>query len=333
MIQLHIQSKEALQNSIAKRTGETKLGETLHCCYSLEDIKKSDAHYVIFGIAEDIGVQANYGKSGTSKAWKTFLTTIVNCQENSHNHGNNILILGHISVTPDIEITSQTPKELLGDIVKRIDSKVAQVVKTIIDAGKFPIIIGGGHNNAYGNLKGASQAYGKAINAINIDAHTDLRHHDYRHSGNGFSYALHHPETPFLDKYVVYGLHKNYTPQYIFDQFEKHSQQLKYYCIEDLWDKNKQIEQFKIGLSFVKQEPFGIELDCDAIAHFPSSAQSPLGFDLDTVVQCVTYAASQKKCTYFHICEAAPTKKTRGQVGKALSYLVTDFIRHNDANS
>ncbi len=333
MIQLHIQSKEALQSIIAKRTGETKLGETLHCCYSIDDIKKSDAYYVLFGIAEDIGVHANFGKPGASKAWKTFLHAFVNIQENKYNSGDNILILGHISVTPDTEITSQTPKEVLGDIVKRIDNKVAQVVKNIIDAGKFPIIIGGGHNNAYGNIKGASHALGNAINAINIDAHTDLRHLDYRHSGNSFSYALYNSEIPFLDKYVVYGLHKNYTPQYIFDLFEKHPEQLKYYCIEDLWDKRKQIEQFQIGLDFVKKEPFGVELDCDAIAHFPSSAKSPLGFDLDVVLQCIAYAASQKKCTYFHICEAAPTKKTRTQVGKALSYLVTDFIRYNYENN
>jgi formiminoglutamase len=43
----------------------------------------------------------------------------------------------------------------------------------------------------------------------------------------------------------------------------------------------------------------------------------------------VQLAASEKNCCYFHICEAAPTKKNEGQVGKALSYLVTDFIREH----
>ena len=33
--------------------------------------------------------------------------------------------------------------------------------------GKIPIIIGGGHNNAYGNITGLALGKGKMVNAIN----------------------------------------------------------------------------------------------------------------------------------------------------------------------
>jgi formiminoglutamase len=333
MIQLHIQSQESLQELISKRDGETKIGEQLQYCYSLEDIEKSDARYVIFGIAEDFGVRANYGKRGTAKAWNAFLQTFVNIQENDYNKGSDILLLGHISVTPD-GITYTTPKKILGDVVHRIDKKVAFIVKTIVSAGKIPIIIGGGHNNAYGNITGASQAINKPINAINIDAHTDLRHIEYRHSGNGFSYALSldNPAVATLDKYVVFGLHKNYTPQYIFELFHLHKDRLQYHLLEDLWLESSLSTQFENSLQFVSQQPFGLELDCDAIANFPSSAKSPSGFDINSVRQFITIAASHKNCSYFHICEAAPTQKKSGQVGKAISYFVTDFMRTHHAN-
>ncbi len=43
----------------------------------------------------------------------------------------------------------------MGELVNRLDTIVSQIVQKIIAAGKIPIIIGGGHNNAYGNIKGA----------------------------------------------------------------------------------------------------------------------------------------------------------------------------------
>ena len=334
MIQLHIQSQETLEKIISKRDGETKIGEKLRYCYSLEDIAESDAHYVLFGIAEDFGVRANYGKQGTAKAWDAFLSTFVNIQENEYNKGENILLLGHISVTPD-DIKYTSPKEVLGEIVNRIDKKVAFIVKTIVAAGKIPIIIGGGHNNAYGNIKGASQGMNETINVVNIDAHTDLRTTDYRHSGNGFSYALSfdQPEEASLDKYTVFGLHKNYTPQYIFDLFKKHEDRLQYYLLEDSWQSDLSlVQQFDDCLAFISQKAFGLELDCDAITDFPSSAFTPSGLAINSVRQFVMRAASQKHCTYFHICEASPKRKKAGQTGKAIRYFVTDFIRTHHAN-
>ena len=334
MIQLHIQSQETLEQIISKRDGETKIGEKLRYCYSLEDIEESDAHYVLFGIAEDFGVRGNYGKRGTANAWDAFLNAFVNIQENDYNKGKNILLLGYISVTPN-DIKYSSPKEVLGDIVSRIDKKVALIVKTIVAAGKIPIIIGGGHNNAYGNIKGASQAINDTMNVINIDAHTDLRTTDYRHSGNGFSYALSldNPEEASLDKYTVFGLHKNYTPQYIFDLFKKHENRLQYHLLEDSWQSDVPLaQQFDSCLAFVSQKAFGLELDCDAMTNFPSSAITPSGLDINSVRQCIMRAASQKNCTYFHICEASPGRKKAGQVGKAISYFVTDFIRTHHAN-
>ena len=326
MIHFQFVSDTDVAKRVSPRDGETKLGETLRYVSSLDAISSSAATYVIFGIQEDIGVRANYGKKGAAKAWNAFLNAFIHVQSNQYN-ASQMLLLGHIKVVPHAAIDPETSKLELGDMVGRIDKMVTQVVKTIVDAGKIPIIIGGGHNNAYGNLKGTSLALGKAVHALNIDAHTDLRTADYRHSGNGFRYAMEDSEGPFLDKYSIFGLHKNYTPSYIFEWMDARKKRIAYRLFEDMTTVDQTLDSFQSAVEGLNDEPFGLELDCDAILNFPSSAQTPSGFDFNTTRLLVQLAARDKKCCYFHICEAAPKKKNAGQVGKALSYLVTDFMR------
>jgi len=321
MIYFNLQRPQETLQLTSLREGEIKLGQTVGHSKSLEALAQHQAAYVIFGIAEDIGVQANQGKKGTALAWESFIKAFVNIQDNPANSGKEVLILGHFSV----DLIEHQESETLGSFVEEIDAKVAQLVQLIVNQGKIPIIIGGGHNNAYGNLKGASLALKRAINAINIDAHTDLRKTDYRHSGNGFTYAF---KEAYLNSYVIFGLHKNYTPQYIYDFIKDHETHISYHPFEEMLYSMQQIAQFKEVLSGMAKEPLGLEIDCDAIAHFPSSAQSPSGFDLQTIRTLISEASRYSNCCYLHLCEAAPTDDPKNQVGKALSYMVTDFIRH-----
>ncbi|WP_029033555.1 formimidoylglutamase [Salinimicrobium terrae] len=326
MSRLKFYSERQLSTMFSPRPGETKLGEKIKLATNLEDLEKTEAEFVIFGIPEDIGVRANYGNPGTSNAWEAFLKVFLNVQENQHNSGENILLLGEINTSElmqkagNIDVSDPNYVQKLGDLVERLDSAVSEVVKNVISAGKFPVIIGGGHNNAYGNLKGASEAFGHRINVLNIDAHTDLRRLEHRHSGNGFSYAL---KNGFLEKYSVFGLHQNYTPQYIFDEMNA-SEALHHSLLEEL-PKQQRPAAFKENLDFVKKEKFGLELDCDAIANFPSSAVSPSGLNLEEARALIKEVAKEINCCYLHICEAVAISNY--STGKALSYLVLDFIK------
>ena len=311
---------------VSQRSGETKLGEKVTVFSGLEELKKISAEFVIFGIPEDIGVRANYGKPGTSASWEAFLKSFLNVQVNHFLAPAKIGLLGEIVVSEEMEkaanIDNADPNyhQKLGDLVEKVDEKVSYVAKAIVESGKIPIIVGGGHNNAYGNIKGASKALKKTINVLNIDAHTDLRTPDYRHSGNGFSFAL---KNGFLKRYSIYGLHENYTPGYIFEEIEA-SKDLDFTLFEEL--EEDQISPFLKSLNFVKDDKFGLELDSDAIANFPSSAIAPTGFSLESVRQLLKLAAKEKNCIYLHICEAA--ENDAFPTGKALSYLVTDFIKN-----
>ena len=326
---LKIYKQTDIDKLISRRKGETKFGEKLKFVGSLDELENNPAKYVLLGIPEDIGVRANHGKPGTSKAWQSLLPALANIQVNRFNDPENLILLGELNCedfmqkAANIDATDPNYLVKLGDIVKEIDQLVADLIEKIISKGKFPIVIGGGHNNAYGNIKGAAKALRDPINVINIDAHTDLRQLEHRHSGNGFSYAI---EGQFLCKYSVFGLHKNYTPEYIFNEME-FSENLNYCLLEDLLkypdELNRRFEECIEGIQNAK---FGLELDCDAIANFPSSAQSPAGFSVDQIRNFISSVSKNDNCCYFHICEAAPDKKNSSQVGKALSYFVSDFI-------
>ena len=158
-----------LKLCINTRKGETKFGEHVQLINNLtniyDDILALDVDYVIFGISEDIGVIANYGKSGTYKAWEATIKVLLNTQSNAFINPKRILILGHLDYSEtrkslkDQQLSSKKQITLARKLTGTVDADVSHLMFSIIKAGKTPIVIGGGHNNAYGNIKGTSLAY------------------------------------------------------------------------------------------------------------------------------------------------------------------------------
>lgn len=329
---LKIYSEKNITSFLKKRDGEIKFGEKVHFVETLADLKNHSTKYVLFGIPEDIGVRANYGNTGTSKAWEAALGSLLNIQHNHLTQAENVILLGEIDCDTQMKHAATISKEenhyaeKLGELVTQIDHKVSEVVKIIVEAGKFPIIIGGGHNNSYGNLKGTSEALQKLINCINFDAHTDFRALEHRHSGNGFSYAF---EDGFLEKYFIFGLHRNYTSESVFNAIEKNSERVKFNLFETISIQQELSfsEAMKEAENFCCNENFGIELDMDAIEMMGSSAISPSGFTLNGARQFVSHFSKNTNANYLHICEGSPSAGLfPNQLGKAIAYLVSDII-------
>ncbi|MDD7887628.1 formimidoylglutamase [Flavivirga sp. 57AJ16] len=328
--------KNSLRNKLLnKRLGESKFGEYTKILTSIsniyEQLKNLDVVYVIIGLPEDIGVLANHGNTGTSKAWNATLKVLLNIQSNQYTQADKVLILGHLDFSLEMSEASgldlSKEKDLLKarEIVSKIDAHVTSIINQIILAGKKPIIIGGGHNNAYGNIKGTSLALNKPINVINFDAHSDFRPEEGRHSGNGFSYAY---AEGFLKNYFIFGLHENYTSGKLFKSLNK-LKSIEYNTFESL-EIRKELKfknELNRALKHVSDAPFGIEIDCDAIENIPSSAITPSGFSVNKTRRFLNFFAKQNNACYLHICEAAPNKKTDVKVGKLISYLITDFIK------
>jgi len=323
--------RERLKQHTHWRWGEEKFGEVVGLVNDWQELKEHPAKYVILGIPEDIGVRANYGRKGTVEAWKSCLSVLCNIQANSYTLKNDTVILGEIECTEEngeaIALEAEDPffPTKIGSLVKQIDDKVSQTIEQIVSLDKIPIVIGGGHNNSYGNLKGSSQALSKSLNCVNLDAHSDFRTLEHRHSGNGFSYAY---EENFLSKYYILGLQTNYNSASVLEkikEFEEDVQFSTYASIVD--DPSSFSKQLKTAYQHIQKAPFGVELDLDTIAGMGASAQSPSGISLAQARAYVRFFATKKNATYFHFCEGAPKYEIfPNQVGKTLAYLISDVI-------
>ncbi|SJZ93391.1 formimidoylglutamase [Sediminibacterium ginsengisoli] len=327
------------------RRFETKLGERIQVLKHTADLRKSleesDAAFVLIGIPEDIGVKANLGVGGAGSAWFQFLQAFLNIQSNDFFEGSEVLLAGHFDFSALEEIIDQNAQnsderiEGYRHAVNIIDDEVEQLVHMIAEQGKIPIVIGGGHNNAYPCIKGAAKGFYKKgiiplaqINAINLDAHADLRPMEGRHSGNGFTYA---EEDGYLEKYCVVGLHENYLPENVWMDMVNNPF-IDCITYEDIFIREKYsfLQAVAHATGFTEDTLCGIELDLDAIEGVLSSAATPSGFTTAQARQYVSYAAAASKAAYLHVCEGA-TQLLDGRkdpsTGKLISYLVSDFVK------
>lgn len=331
------------------RRFETKLGERLQVLnegYGTQSFEKLDAEYVLFGIPEDIGVQANAGTPDTSTAWLSFLQSFLNIQSNDFLNGDEVAVIGHFDFG-DIQFlidknaaTPQEKSQAYRHAVHAIDEEVEKLAKMITASGKIPIVIGGGHNNAYPLLKGTAKGLHQTqrlalpqINCINLDAHADYRPLEGRHSGNAFRYAENHG---YLQKYCVVGLQENYLQQNVWIDFVNNP---FFDCItfEDIFihEKRTFLQSVSHAISFTGDNYTGIELDLDCVEGVLSSAITPNGVSTTHARQYINLCAAHTKAAYLHICEGA-TRLADGKIneatGKLISYLVSDFIKMNAGN-
>lgn len=338
-------NKEDVLTLTKIRRFETKLGERVQLPGSREQFEKvlqeSNARYVLFGVPEDIGVKANEGLGGADTAWFPFLTSFLNIQSNDFLQGDEILLLGHFDFTEVesvIEENAHGPEEKMEayrHAVNSIDEEVEKLAKLISSYEKIPIVIGGGHNNAYPLIKGTAKGLHKTgkiplaqINCINLDAHTDYRPAEGRHSGNAFRYA---EDDGYLQKYCVIGVHENYIPQNVWiDLVNNPFFDLITY--EDIFihEKRNFIQAVAHSTAFTEDSYTGIELDLDCIEHTLSSAITPVGIGKLHARQYLNFAATDCKVAYLHICEGASfliDGRKSETTGKLISYLVSDFIK------
>jgi len=104
--------------------------------------------------------------------------------------------LGDVPTTGDLEADQATLGEVVGELLRR---------------GILPIVLGGGHETAYGHFLGYignRQPDGAGIGVLNWDAHADVRPlaNGLAHSGSPFRQMLDHP-SGLCSRYTVAGLH------------------------------------------------------------------------------------------------------------------------------
>lgn len=319
--------KEYITSLIDYREGEEKFGESLQVATD-GDLSSFQGKFVILGIAEDIGIRANYGIAGAASAFRSFIKSFVNIHNSRDFNGNQFLLLGRIRTGDLMEESQNADIETLRKLTEKLDEIVFPVIHQIVKAGKIPIVIGGGHNNVFPILKGCSLACNMPINTINLDAHADFRPIEGRHSGNGFRYAY---DAGYLKKYAILGLHQAYNNELILEELIKNPDFLPIF-FEDIFLRKKlnwQEAQCQ-AIDFVKGGRFGVELDVDSLENLLSSAWSSVGITSDESLNYLYNCGNERQVCYLHITEAV-YKRSDGMenvlIGKLINYMVQAFCR------
>lgn len=332
MTKLQLFSEQDRSAYTRRREGEVKLGETIEVPVAgtgiTEALQASAARFVLLGIPEDIGVRANGGIGGAGTAWPQFLAGFLNIQATDILQGKDFLLLGAFAFSDWMEACTDAGLPQLREYTALIDDEVFPVIGEIIARGKIPLVIGGGHNNAYPLLKGASRALNRTINVLNLDAHSDFRVAEGRHSGNGFRYAC---EEGYLERYAMLGLHEAYNSAAIVKELKLHPGLLPLFW-EDIFLREKQAwpEAIDTALHFVQAGPFGTELDVDSIEHVLSSAATPLGVSAQQAMLYLYRCGLSPRSVYLHLPEGVARRADGLQdnfTGKLLSYLVQAFVK------
>jgi len=302
------------------RDGEIKVGEII--LFAQDSIEKSlenfKGSYVLLGVEEDIGPRANLGQEGSTFAFKSFLNRFLNMQVNRFVSIDDLMILGRSKAE-----TLETGFAKRRQNVAELDEHLIEIIEKIYRFNKIPIVVGGGHNNAYPLIAAYHKTRGKKIQVINLDAHADFRLLEGRHSGNSFSYAMH---DGFMDNYTVHGLHKAYNSEMMLQDMEKN--EVSFTIFEDYIDEQRNLNDDARKYAQNAVQPFGIELDMDSIAFMPSSAYTPSGWTVNEARGWLRNLTANAKPAYLNLTEGACELNMSSDsiLGKSLAYLIFDLI-------
>lgn len=302
-------TESQIEEITSVREGEVRIGQKIQTQLS------DETEFVVLGIMEDVGPQANLGNPGSKNAFDAFLSKFLNMQSNRFLNGSECVVLGAIH-----QVKEENDLADKRNAVAELDDFVVQVLNNSSIQNQKLIVIGGGHNNAYPIIRYFSEKNQK-LNIINIDPHADCRPLEGRHSGNPFSTAISEHQSL---SYSVYGLHEQYNNEAIYNFLNKHN--CTHTFFEDYLDGRSTLKNDLSELPFDKN--IGLEIDLDSIENMPTSAFTPSGFKLDDIRSALR-SMNDCEIQYLHLPEGAPKNDSEKTiVGKALAYLVTDFIKN-----
>ena len=279
---------------------------------------ESEFNLGILGYACDEGVRRNRGRLGAAKGPDAIRRILATMPNHLPDHCN-LLDFGNISC-PDSDM--EAAQEGLANGVSRLKAE-----------GIFPLVLGGGHDMAYGHYKGLKDHVDKKteLGIINFDAHFDLRSNE---QGNNSG-------TPFYQ---------------LGQECRKAGKSFKYLCLgirDDANDRNLYNTASVLGVNYMDRDRFrmdskgqvireleyfldrldavyvSIDLDGFSSAYAPGvSAPSPLGFEPDIVLECLKTIIHSKKIASLDIAEMNPEYDRDQQTAKLAAGLI-HFVIHS----
>ena len=278
-----------------------------------QETKKTIA---ILSYACDVGVKRNQGRVGAVTGPEAIIKQLAKMPNHLDNN-TKLLDVGTVfCIDENMEQAQQT---------------LAKTVTSLLKNNNFPIVLGGGHDIAYGHYNGILNAVEKhkTIGIINFDAHFDLRANtNGNNSGTPFFQIAEDYKTnnrPF--KYLTLGIREDANDASLF----KTAKELGVTVIKNedfnLYQTKNIQEQISSFINNVDVVYTTIDLDGFSSAYAAGvSAPSPMGFSPDIALQCLQTIIKSGKLISVDIAEMNPEYDIDNQTAKLAASLAHTIL-------
>lgn len=274
---------------------------------------------VLLGFASDEGVARNNGRQGAAKGPDALRSA-----------------LGSLAVHDGYPRYDAGTVTTQGADLEGAQLELSRRVKEIIEGGHLAIILGGGHETAFGSHRGAYQAHGTSpLNIINLDAHFDLRRADRPTSGTPFKQIADIVTADNAEgfRYSVLGISKPNNTKVLFDTAEELGTTV--HLDEDLVNLTPQQCAELVGTIADDSAPIHLSIDLDVLPADVApgvSAPAALGVSFDRIRAMAVAIAATGKLTLIDIVELNPDYDIDSRTAKAAARLINDIVNaHADA--
>jgi formiminoglutamase len=268
---------------------------------------------VLIGFACDEGVKRNKGRIGAAKGPQALRGALANF---AWHQGCPIYDAGDVSCTDSNLEAAQL--------------RLAEVVASAISAGHRPLVLGGGHETAWGTFQGIIAALPTAkVGVINVDAHLDLRGDEPGNSGTPFAQIATRCQKIGCEfHYLCLGVSEASNTMALFNRATMLGTRIRFDNDVVPWkfqELNDEILGFSKPLELIH---LSIDLDVLPVAVMPAvSASAGKGVSLDAVELLLTFALNTHKVVAVDLVEFNPSLDTDGRGARVAARLAWQVAR------
>ncbi|NAS10466.1 formimidoylglutamase [Poritiphilus flavus] len=291
----------------------------LHETVRFVDLRDKDAYqtvgqtdFALLGYACDEGVRRNGGRTGAVEGPDHIRRQLAKLP-NQLAEGYALFDGGTISCTD-------------GNM-ERAQNQLADTVSGILGQGAIPVLIGGGHDIAYGHYHGIRQRTSpkQNIGILNFDAHFDLRPNEQgNNSGTPFYQLAREAQKEGLPfHYMCLGIRKDANDRALYENAREFG--VSYLEAEQFQPRHFESvrRQLKSFMDKVDKLYVTIDLDGFSSAYAPGvSAASPMGFSPQLVLDCLREIVNSGKLISLDIAELNPAFDRDDQTAKLAASLI-----------
>lgn len=262
----------------------------------------------LLGFASDEGVERNHGRPGAAAGPAALRGALGS------------LALHHPHPLYDAgTITTQ------GTDLEAAHQRLSDAVESLSRAGHLPIILGGGHETAFGSHRGVFRAQGP-LQIINLDAHFDLRTADVPTSGTPFKQISELVGREDFD-YSVLGISRPNNTPVLFD--EAAALGVTVVLDEDVLTMDRAQLRATIDSICSGAKPIHLSIDLDVLPANQApgvSAPAGLGVPLNIIRELALTIAATGRLALVDVVELNPQFDTDSHTAKLAARLIDDIV-------